>query len=169
MKKACIIVMLLLGAATLLWAQKDQASDELVIRQAVNQLIAFRTFRFDVNRVVTTGASNAMFGSINAMQVEGDTLRVNLPYIGNQTISTENNLGNPLQFVTTNFTYKTEIGRKNRKVVVMDVVSPKRTRFTFTLTITKNNMARLLIVSAARSPMEYVGFIREVDVFKSDY
>ena len=164
--------MLLLGVLatmTTLVGQRRSATDDMVIQQAVNQLLAYHTFRFDVNRILTSGTSNAMFGSINAMEVDGDTLRLNLPYVGKGTISTENNMGNPLQFVTSNFTYKVSIGRKNRKVVTMEVISPQRTRFTFTLTITKGNMARLLIVSAARSPMEYSGFIREVGVFKSPY
>lgn len=86
--------------------------------------------------------------------------RLSLPYIGKEG-SSGNTGGNPLQFTTTDFTYKVEVTKKKDKIITMEVKSPGSDRFTFMLTISKGIMAKLTITSSSRSPMNFSGYIQE--------
>ena len=101
-----------------------QSADDLMVEQAVNQLISRKTITFVANRILTSG-------------------------------------GNPLQFTTTDFTYKVEVTKKKDKIITMEVKSPGSDRFTFMLTISKGIMAKLTITSSSRSPMNFSGYIQE--------
>ena len=81
-----------------------------------------------------------MLTQLNSMTVNKDSLTVSLPYIGKEG-SSGNTGGNPLQFTTTDFTYKVEVTKKKDKIITMEVKSPGSDRFTFMLTISKGIIA----------------------------
>ena len=133
-----------------------QSADDLMVEQAVNQLISRKTITFVANRILTSGGNQSMLTQLNSMTVNKDSLTVSLPYIGKEGSS-----GNPLQFTTTDFTYKVEVTKKKDKIITMEVKSPGSDRFTFMLTISKGIMAKLTITSSSRSPMNFSGYIQE--------
>ena len=96
-----------------------------------------------------------MLTQLNSMTVNKDSLTVSLPYIGKEG-SSGNTGGNPLQFTTTDFTYKVEVTKKKDKIITMEVKSPGSDR-----TISKGIMAKLTITSSSRSPMNFSGYIQE--------
>lgn len=136
-----------------------QSADDLMVEQAVNQLISRKTITFVANRILTSGGNQSMLTQLNSMTVNKDSLTVSLPYIGKEGGS--NTGGNPLQFTTTDFTYKVEVTKKKDKIITMEVKSPANDRFTFMLTISKGIMAKLMITSSSRSPMNFSGYIQE--------
>lgn len=137
-----------------------QSADDLMVEQAVNQLISRKTITFVANRILTSGGNQSMLTQLNSMTVNKDSLTVSLPYIGKEG-SSGNTGGNPLQFTTTDFTYKVEVTKKKDKIITMEVKSPGSDRFTFMLTISKGIMAKLTITSSSRSPMNFSGYIQE--------
>lgn len=138
-----------------------QSADDLMVEQAVNQLISRKTITFVANRILTSGGNQSMLTQLNSMTVNKDSLTVSLPYIGKEGSSSNTGSGNPLQFTTTDFTYKVEVTKKKDKIITMEVKSPGNDRFTFMLTISKGIMAKLMITSSSRSPMNFSGYIQE--------
>lgn len=162
MKKLLLLSVMLLVCVPGIYAQKSKAESAL-IAQAVNQVVSARKFTFVANRVLTSGGSQSALKQMNTMKISKDTLWVNLPYFGKGGSAAD--LGqhsNPLQFTTTDFTYKVEINKRGDRVVMMDVKSPVGSdRFTFTLTITDAALAKLLISGNNRTNMNYSGYIQE--------
>ena len=110
-----------------------QSGGDLMVEQAVNQLISRKTQSLVANRILTSGGNQSMLTQLNSMTVNKDSLTVSLPYIGKEG-SSGNTGGNPLQFTTTDFTYKVEVTKKKDKIITMEVNSPGSDRVTFMLT-----------------------------------
>lgn len=58
-----------------------QSADDLMVEQAVNQLISRKTITFVANRILTSGGNQSMLTQLNSMTVNKDSLTVSLPYI----------------------------------------------------------------------------------------
>ena len=153
MKKYLFILLaVLIGASS----ATAQSADDLLVQQAVNQLVAKKTFLFVAQRVIGSRVSQSV------LQAKRE-LTVNLPYIGKGASASDNQMGNPLSFTSTDFTYDVEFTKKGGKIITMDVKSPNGTeRFKFMLTINDGINAQLSITSATRSPMNFSGFIQEI-------
>ena len=151
MKKYLFILLaVLIGASS----ATAQSADDLLVQQAVNQLVAKKTFLF---------VAQSVLQAKRELTINKDTLTVNLPYIGKGASASDNQMGNPLSFTSTDFTYDVEFTKKGGKIITMDVKSPNGTeRFKFMLTINDGINAQLSITSATRSPMNFSGFIQEI-------
>ncbi|MDD3108673.1 MAG: DUF4251 domain-containing protein [Alistipes sp.] len=166
MKKLWLFSLLCLFCTSSIFAQ---TSDDILVEQAVNQLLGKKTFTFVANRIITSGSNQSMLNQMNTMSVNKDTLTVKLPYSGKGFSSSDLGSSNPLQFTSTEFTYKVEVTKKGEKVITMDVKSPNGTdRFTFTLTVNKGVLARLLITGTSRSNMDFSGYITELGQDKAN-
>ncbi len=60
------------------------------------------------------------------------------------------------------------MNKRGERIVTMEVVSPAGDRFTFTLTVAKGAMAKLLIAGTSRSNMNYSGYIQDAPVESQD-
>lgn len=165
MKKYLFILLaVLIGASS----ATAQSADDLLVQQAVNQLIAKKTFLFVAQRVVNVRVSQSVLQSKRELTINKDTLIVNLPYIGKGASASDTEMGNPLSFTSHEFTYDIEVTKKGNKIITMDVKSPNNNdRFKFMLTIGNDINAQLSITSATRSPMNFSGFIQEVGALEN--
>lgn len=165
MKKYLFILLaVLIGASS----ATAQSADDLLVQQAVNQLIAKKTFLFVAQRVVNVRVSQSVLQSKRELTINKDTLIVNLPYIGKGASASDTEMGNPLSFTSHEFTYDIEVTKKGNKIITMDVKSPNNNdRFKFMLTIGSDISAQLSITSATRSPMNFSGFIQEIGALEA--
>ena len=160
MKKYLFLLWAVLSGAS---SATAQSADDLLVQQAVNQLVAKKTFLFVAQRVIGSRISQSVLQAKRELTINKDTLTVNLPYIGKGASASDNQMGNPLSFTSTDFTYDVEFTKKGGKIITMDVKSPNGTeRFKFMLTINDGINAQLSITSATRSPMNFSGFIQEI-------
>lgn len=158
MKKLLFLTFALLFCMQETFAQNDAA----MVEQAVNRVISTRQFTFVANRVLTSGGSQSALKNQNTMTVNKDTLTVCLPYFGKGFSSSDTGSDrNPLNFVSTDFTYAVEMNKRGERIVTMVVSSPTGDRYTFTLTVAKGAMAKLLIAGTSRSNMNYSGYIQD--------
>ncbi|WP_297450370.1 DUF4251 domain-containing protein [uncultured Alistipes sp.] len=168
MKKLLFLSFALLLCTQAMFAQRNTAEDAM-IEQAVNRVISTKKFTFVANRVLTSGGSQSALKNQNTMTVSNDTLRVRLPYFGKGFSAADTGSDrSPLNFVTTDFKYSFEMNKRGERIVTMEVVSPAGDRFTFTLTVAKGAMAKLLIAGTSRSNMNYSGYIQDAPVESQD-
>ena len=138
-----------------------QSADDLMVEQAVNQLISRKTITFVANRILTSGGNQSMLTQLNSMTVNQDSLTVSLPYIGKEG-SSGNTGGNPLQFTTTDFTYKVEVTKKKDKIHYDGgEIARKRPVHVHVDDQQKASWPKLTITSSSRSPMNFSGYIQE--------
>lgn len=167
MRKILMLCMTLLFCSPSLFAQ--QSADDVMVEQIVNQLISKKTVTFVANRILTSGSNQSMLNQLNTMTINKDTLIVNLPYSGKGFSSADMDNKNPLQFTTTEFTYSVAVTKKGEKIITMEVTSPNgKDRFTFTFTVGKGILAKLMITGTTRSQMNYSGYIQEIGADKKE-
>ena len=165
MKKYLFILLaVLIGASS----ATAQSADDLLVQQAVNQLVAKKTFLFVAQRVIGSRVSQSVLQAKRELTINKDTLTVNLPYLGKGASSSDTQVDNPLSFTSHDFTYDVEITKKGNKIITMDVKSPNNSdRFKIMITISNGINAMLSITSATRSPMNFSGFIQEIGALEA--
>lgn len=165
MKKYLFILLAVLMGVS---SATAQSADDLLVQQAVNQLVAKKTFLFIAQRVVGSRIPQSVLQGKRELTINKDTLTINLPYIGKGASASDNDMNNPLSFTSHDFTYDIEVTKKGNKIITMDVKSPNGSdRFKMILTISNGINAQLSITSATRSSMNYSGFIQEIGALEN--
>lgn len=135
-----------------------QAQDST--KQSIKTAIDAKRYSFQPINITTSSGRLRQLDLGYFLRVNGDTLKVNLPYFGRAYSAPIDPSDAGFDFTSTNFTYTVSPGKKNSHNI--SIKTKDRTYNTeFTLTVYDNGTAYLRASGSDREPVSYNGNLKE--------
>lgn len=152
----CLCAFLILTVASA--KAQSPASKDSSTAAAIKQLLEKHTFRFFIQSVVPPGGqTTSVPGENYTFRVQGDSLRVNIPYYGRSSQAYADSQGFTFSWV--NFEYKLEERKKSWNITFRRKNSPDVSYMV--LNVLKTGVATLYVEPRTRPSISYMGNITE--------
>ena len=152
MKQAFFLVFFTVFSAAVIHAQDST--------KTIRKILEEKRYSFEPTSMTPMRGSTRQITGGFSLDVQGDTLRVYLPYIGRAYSAPYGSSDAGYDFTSTNYEYEIKEGKKKSYNVTMKV-KDRSASTTFYFTIYDNGSASLRANSSDKQDIAYNGYIKE--------
>lgn len=162
MKRMITSYLLVLGSLmpTLCLGQDvpDREKRANVLYENTRNLIESREYEFIADRLISsTGFSNSIVGTPNTVRVQGEEVRVYLPYFGEVRANSPYQTDGGIKYEGPMENYEVEYRDAKRRVVITFEIDRGIENHNFMLSIGKDGSTRVTVISSGRTSISYYG------------
>jgi len=174
MKKAIVFCFMYVFGSALLLAQKDATGNMKEDRanrsyEATKTLIESGKYEFVADRLISsTGYSNSLTTNPSTLRLNGDQVRVYLPYFGELHASAPYQVDGGIKYKGPVEDYSVEYRDDKRRIVIKFNIDRGMEVHNFMMTVNKDGFTRVTVISSGRSSISYYGITAEPDEVWAD-
>ena len=154
---------LLYSVLTFLLFAQCTSSSKVSLEQAakIETLVREHKFVFEAESINPLRSPKKFLSGGYNVIVNRDTIKADLPFIGQSQMPAMNRDESGTFFTTTNYSYKYETGTKSNWLITLDINDQKFTRQLY-INVYANGKATLDVYSNFRDPTSFSGYIRAI-------
>ncbi len=164
MKNRIVLLALLLAGIMLANAQevknKKAVREEQAQRavEATRQLVESRNFQFFADRLISaTGTSQSIAATPNTIRIEGDQVKIYLPYVGEVRANSPYQVDGGIKYEGVLQDFSVDFRDSKRMTVVEFSIDRGIEHHDFYMYINKDGHTRVTVISSGRTSISYYG------------
>lgn len=165
-----MLLLVMMGSLTQL-AQSQDGPDRKALKEeqsqkaaeAIMQLVESRNFEFEADRLISsTGFSNSIVTTPNVIRIQGDQVRIYLPYFGELRANTPYQVDGGIKYEGVMEGFSTDFKERKRITVVKFGIDRGIEDHDFYMYINKDGQTRVTVISSGRTSISYYGPTTEI-------
>jgi hypothetical protein len=158
--KLAIVILCLVLAPSMIWAQGKKERDRLAFEQT-KKLVESQNFTFEANRALPiSGSSVSLITNDNYLRINGDEVEAYLPYFGEGRVSVSYTGDGAIAFKGPPLAYMVRYNDRKNKITVQFDAMGKSEKHGMILDINAYGFTDLIVKSINRTTISYYGKIK---------